>query len=305
MRIVSLLPAATEIVCRLGRGDALVGRSHECDFPASVTTLPVCSRPRIAVDGTSAEIDRGIRDIVARGLSVFEVDPEQLAALEPDVVVTQTQCEVCAVSPSDLERAVCNWVGAEPRIVSLEPHRLADVWTDIERVGDAVAASGEARDTVHALRARMQRTAERARAQRTAPSVVCIEWMDPLMAGGNWMPELVSMAGGHNLFTDAGEHSPPFAFDALRRADPEVVVVVPCGFELERTRADIEALTRRPGWQELRAVREGRVCIADGHHYFNRPGPRLAESLEILAEILHPDAFDFGHEGTGWVRLAR
>ena len=302
-RVISLIASATEIVCALGLADRLVGRSHECDFPDEVRRLPVVTEPKFLTQGTSAEIDRRVKDLLEQALSVYRVDALRLKALRPDVIVTQSQCEVCAVSLSEVEQAVSDWLEARPRIVSLEPTGLADLWTDIARVADALGVPERGAALVESLQERMAAVAERVGGLAERPSVASIEWIDPLMAAANWMPELVEKAGGVNLFGEAGKHSPGMRWEALVRADPEVIVVLPCGFDMARTRAEMPALTGRPDWRELRAVRAGRVFLTDGNQYFNRPGPRLVESLEILAEILHPEAFHLGHEGTGWERL--
>jgi iron complex transport system substrate-binding protein len=303
MRIVSLLPSATEIVSALGYGDLLVGRSHECDHPASVIELPVCSRPKMRVDTSSGEIDQSVKAIVSRGLSIYEIDGETLRALAPDFIVTQTQCEVCAVSERDVERAVREWLGGQCEIVSLAPNRLEDVWSDIVRVATALGNRRNGEDVVAALRERMAGTRSRIVEQKRKPRVAVIEWIEPLMAAGNWMPELVEMAGGENLFGEAGEHSPWIELDALSAAEPDVIVVSPCGFDLQRTRSEMGPLTDRPEWNALSAVTDGRVYLTDGHQFFNRPGPRLVESLEILAEVLHPESTESRHRGQAWMPL--
>ncbi len=299
-RIVSLIASATEIVCALGLEDQLVGRSHECDFPPSVQRLPVCTEPKFDVTGSSADIDRRVKAVLQDALSVYRVHTDMLRALRPDVIVTQSQCEVCAVSQRDVEEAVGQWLDGRPRIVSLAPNALADVWDDIRRVAEALDVAGRGEELVRQLRQRITAIADRARALPHRPTVACIEWIDPLMAAGNWTPELVELAGGTNLFGTPGRHSPGLTWEQLQERNPEVIVVMPCGFDLERTRRDMPALTRRPGWVDLAAVRAGRVFLADGNQYFNRPGPRLVESLEILAELCHPEEFAFGHEGSGW-----
>lgn len=301
-RIVSLIASATEIVCALGFEDHLVGRSHECDYPESVRSLPICTQPKFDPDGASYEIDQRVKAIVQEGLSVYRVDGEKLRDLEPDVIVTQSHCEVCAVSLRDVERAVCAWLRSCPQLLSLAPNGLADVWTSIEQVADALKVPDRGVEAIRRLQARMRAIAERARGLAHRPSVACIEWIDPLMAAGNWMPELVEMAGGVNRFGVAGTHSPWMTWEQLREADPEVLVLMPCGFDIARTRRDLPVLASKPEWPRLRAVRDGGVFLADGNQYFNRPGPRLVESLEILAELLHPEMFAFGHEGTGWQR---
>ncbi len=302
-RVVSLIASSTEMVCALGFEDRLVGRSHECDFPDSVKRLPVCTEPKIPTHGTSYEIDQRIKAILQEGLSVYRVHAEALKQLRPDVIITQTQCEVCAVSLRDVKEAVCDWLGSRPEIVSLAPNALADVWADIGRVASAMGAPQRGDKLVLGLQQRMAGIAAKARALPEKPTVACLEWIDPLMAAGNWMPELVEMAGGVNLFGEAGRHSPWMTWEELREKDPEVIVVPPCGFDMARSRRDMPALTGRPGWTQLKAVRNKRVFLADGNQYFNRPGPRLAESLEILAELFHPSVFRFGHEGAAWQQL--
>ena len=300
MRIVSLIASSTEIVCALGKGDELVGRSHECDWPAWVKRLPQVTAPKFPTDGTSYEIDQRVKAIVQEGLAVYRVDAAALDALRPDVILTQSQCEVCAVSTRDVEAAVCQMIGSRPRIVSLEPNALDDIWRDVARVAEAIGVPERGQALVGELKARIEAVADKARGATTRPTVACIEWVEPLMAAGNWMPTLVELAGGTNLFGVAGRHSPWMSFDELVARDPDLIVILPCGYDIARASQDLPFLERQPRWRTLRAVRDGRVFVADGNQFFNRPGPRLVESLEILAEILHPDVFTFGHEGTGW-----
>lgn len=301
-RILSLIASATEIVASLGMEDQLVGRSHECDYPPSVGRLPVCTAPRFKVEGTSKEIDERVKSLLRDATSVYSVDENMLRQLKPDVIVTQIQCEVCAVSQKDVETALCSWLDNRPTIVSLEPNNLADVWTDIQRVADALNIPSKGKEVIAQLQGRMADIERKARAVSHRPTVACLEWLDPLMAAGNWMPELVEMAGGVNLFGEAGKHSPWMTWEQLKERDPDIILALPCGFDLERTRTEMTPLTQRADWNDLRAVRSGKVYLTDGNQFFNRPGPRLVESLEILAEIFHPDLFRFGHEGTGWER---
>jgi iron complex transport system substrate-binding protein len=302
-RVVSLIASATEIVCALGFENQLVGRSHECDFPGSVIRLPVCTAPKFNVEGYSYEIDQRVRAILQEGLSVYRVDAEKLRELRPSAIITQTQCEVCAVSLRDVQQAVYAWLGESPQLVSLAPNTLADVWSDIQQVAEALGAPEHGAGLIRTLRRQMRSVAEKVQALPDRPTVACIEWIEPLMAAGNWMPELVEMAGGLNLFGTAGMHAPWMSWAELCTQDPEVIMVMPCGFCIERSRRDMPTLIGQSGWYELRAVRDRRVYLADGNQYFNRPGPRLVESLEILAEILHPGEFHFGHERTGWQLL--
>lgn len=303
LRIVSLLPSATEIVAAVGMTDNLVGRSHQCDFPAQVRHLPALSETKVNLDGTSRDIDRRVNEIIAEGVSVYRVDADLLRSLKPDVILTQTQCAICAVTPGDLEDALCEWTGMAPVLVSLEPNDLSDVWGDMRKVGQALGTEAMAEQAIAGLQGRLQAIRVTASRALYEPTVAAIEWIDPLMAGGNWMPELIEAAGGESLFATPGQHSPWLDWSALAAADPDVILLLPCGFTIAQSLADLPLLRARPEWAGLSAVRRGQVYVIDGHHYFNRPGPRLVESAEMIAEILHPDLFAFGHEGTGWVRL--
>jgi iron complex transport system substrate-binding protein len=299
-RIVSLIASATEIVCALGFEHQLVGRSHECDFPASVRRLPVCTEPKFEVAGSSRQIDDRVKAILRDATSVYRVDADLLKELQPSVIVTQSHCEVCAVSEKDVEGAICDWLGWRPKVVSLAPNNLEEVWDSIRQVAAALEAPQRGDALVGRLCRRVDDIAARAASLAERPTVACLEWLDPLMAGGNWVPELVALAGGRNLFGEAGKHSPWMSWEELCSRDPDVIVALPCGFDLERTRVEMAALTCRSEWPMLSAVRHGRVFITDGNQFFNRPGPRMVESLEILAEVIHPEAFRFGHQGEGW-----
>lgn len=298
--VASLLPSITEIVCALGCRERLVGRSHECDFPPDVAALPVLTAPKLDASAPSRRIDERVKALVSEGLSVYRVDAEKLRQLAPDLVLTQHQCEVCAASLGDVEAALAEWTGTRPRLLSLDPQTLGDVWGDFARVAEALGVAERGRALCEELASRIGEVVEQTQRVRNRPSLACIEWIDPLMAAGNWLPELVTLAGGRNLFGEVGAHSPWIDLDALAAADPDVIVLLPCGFDLSRTRAELPALSSDPRWQGLRALRQGRVFLGDGNQYFNRPGPRLVESLEILAEILHADLFPHRHRGRGW-----
>ncbi|MBI5758548.1 MAG: cobalamin-binding protein [Planctomycetales bacterium] len=299
-RVVSLLPSATEIVAAVGCESWLVGRSHECDFPPGVRHLPVCSESKIDVSAGSAEIDRQVKSLLRDALSIYRVHSHVLRELAPDIILTQTQCEVCAVSQRDVEQAVCEITGCTPTIVSLEPHCLRDVWSSVRQVADALGVPARGHDVAKQLESRVRTLAERTVAMPHHPRVACIEWFDPLMSAGNWIPELVEIAGGVNLFGEVGRHSPWMMWDDLMTSDPDVIVLLPCGWDIERSRRELPVLTERPEWTRLRAVRDGQVFVTDGNQFFNRPGPRWVESAEILAELLHPQSLNFGHHGTGW-----
>lgn len=302
-RVVSLLASATEIVCALGRQGDLVGRSHECDFPVSVKFLPICTRPRFPIEGSSAEIDERVKGLLAAGEPIYEVDAGLMRELRPDVILTQSHCVVCAVSDDDVARALIPGLEPKPRVVSLAPNNLQDLWTSIADVAEAIGAGKRGQTLIQDLRQRMAAIAADALDLTTRPSVACLEWLDPLMAAGNWTPELVEMAGGLDVCGPAGKHSSWMSWDDLQKRDPDIVIALPCGFDLARTYHETLALSRHPLFKTLRAVQSGKAFVADGNQFFNRPGPRLAESLEILADIIHPERFNFGHEGPDWRRF--
>lgn len=302
-RVVSLLPSATEIICALGCSDQLVGRSHECDYPESVQRIPVCTAPKINPDASSAEIDRQIKNHLHQALSLYAVDVEKIRELKPDIIFTQAQCEVCAVSEVELQKALNEATGLRPRIVSFSPKRLADVWSDMANAAKELGTDEHGRSVIKELKMRVVDVIEKTCLMTRRPTVGCIEWLDPLMAAGNWVPELVDFAGGKNVFGEAGQHSPWLQWEELTQKNPDKLVLMPCGFDMPRIRRELSVLERHPAWAKLRAVKSGNVFVADGNHYFNRPGPRLVESLEILAEICHSDTFDFGHRNRGWIPL--
>lgn len=308
-RVVSLIPSATEIVAALGYADRLVGRSHECDFPAGVEVLPSVTRALVANAGTSREIHEKIGEAwraqseAGRALSIYEVDRAALRALEPDVIITQSQCEVCAVSLADVERAVCDWAGRDVAIVSCEPHGWADVLDDVRQVAAAIGDAAVGERLVGQMGAAVAGYRERV-AGRKPVRVASLEWLDPLMGAGNWVPELVSMAGGVERLAEAGAHSGWVEWEQVAAGRPEVLVCLPCGFDLGRAAAEAARLRDMPGWGDLPAVRAGRVYAVDGHQYFNRPGPRLVDSVHTLGELFHPDVFEPVHEGEAWRRIS-
>ncbi len=304
MRIVSLIASATEMVHALGLGEFQVGRSHECDFPHQVASLPVCTTPRFDTSGDSRQIDQRVKTTLADAVSVYQVYEDVLERLQPTHIVTQTQCKVCAVSLDDVERALSARFTTRPQVVALEPNSLADIRADIQRLAGACGVEENGARLIESMNTRMQGIAERARAMHRHPRVAAIEWQEPLMAAGNWVPELLDSLGAENLFGRAGGHSPWMQWDELVASDPDVIVCLPCGYDLPRTRAEMHWLTERPEWDALRSVRQGQVYLADGNQYLNRPGPRMVESLRILAEILYPDAFEPALEHVGWERHA-
>ena len=291
MRIVSLLSSATEMLYALGLGEHVVAISHECDWPPEVANKPRATTSAIDSKRPSGEIDDQVRRCLAAGEPLYAVDGDLIASLRPDLLVTQAQCDVCAVRLDDV-RAM---IAARPelaatRLVSLQPNRLEDIFADILRLGEATGRNVEAKELVAALRTRVERVQQRVKAGQAA-SLTCqrrvaiIEWTEPLMLAANWTPELVEIAGGDCPLTTAGEHSGYHAWSDVAAFDPEVIVVAPCGFGLERALEEAKPLERLPGWFETSAARAGRIFAMDGNAYLNRSGPRIVDTIEILAEL--------------------
>jgi iron complex transport system substrate-binding protein len=302
-KIISLLPAATEIVCALGLESQLVGRSHECDYPASVRELPVCSYDRIGANLSSLEIDKQVKQLLTNALSVYEVDSAQIKQLAPDVIITQDQCAACAVSLPEVEQALANELEKSTRVISLQPNSLADIMGNINEVAHALNAVPAADVLLEEMQERIDLIQHKLKFIENKPTVACIEWLEPLMISGNWVPELVTIAGGTPVMAEPGKHSPYVQWEDLRLQDPEIIVVMACGFSIERTLKEIDTLLQLPNFTDLQAIKNNRLYLADGNQYFNRPGPRIVDSIEILAEIIYPKQFIFGYEGEGWIKF--
>jgi iron complex transport system substrate-binding protein len=302
-RIITLLPAATEIVCALGLESQLVGRSHECDYPETVKQLPVCSYDRIGANLSCLDIDRQVKQLLTNALSVYEVNTDQIKQLQPDVIITQDQCAACAVSLPEVEQALANELEKPAKIISLQPNSLADVMGNITEIARALNVTSSANSLIEDLQERVDLIQHKLKFVENKPTVACIEWLEPLMISGNWVPELVTIAGGIPVMAEAGKHSPYVQWEDLRLQDPEVIVVMACGFSIERTLKEIDLLLQLPNFTDLQAVKNKRLYIADGNQYFNRPGPRIVDSIEILAEIIYPKQFIFGYEGDGWIKF--
>ncbi len=300
MRIVSLLASGTEIVCALGAGDQLVGRSHECDNPEWVRRLPACTRPAFDIDMSSRDIDAEVRRRLKAGEPLYYVDADQINALAPDVLITQVHCDVCAVTPNDVARAGC--VAVADQVVALSAGSLAGIYDGVRNVARAIRREPEAERLIGDMRARIE-TVRSSVAGRARPTVVLLEWTDPLFTSGNWGPELIDAAGGTTLLADAGHHSVPVTWEQIVDANPDDLIVAPCGFNLDRALQDIDVLEQMPGWFDLPAVRNGRVAFADGNKYFNRSGTTIVETTEILAEILHGREQPAAWRGTAWMGL--
>jgi len=299
MKICSLLPSATEILFALGLGDEVVGVSHECDFPPEARRKPVLIRSRITHTESPAAIDRQVREFLERSESLYSVDLDAVCALQPDLIVTQDLCHVCAATPDDLGSALAR-LAVQPRVLTLNPHSLADVSADIRSVGAATGRAAQADSVVADFQGRIA-AVERAVANLPRKRVVCLEWLDPPYAAGHWVPEMVGRAGGVDVLGHAGKPASRTDWDAILAARPDVIVVMPCGYSLEQAVAEFRQLALPPGWGDIAAVMNGRVFLVEASGYFSRPGPRLAGGVEILSEAIHsaPKLQSTSHESTG------
>ncbi len=289
LRIVSLLPAATEILYAIGAGDCVIAVTHECDFPPEASCKPVLIRPRVDPNAAPAELDRQVRELVERGESIYAVDAELLVSLEPDLIVTQDLCHVCAASPEDLGAALSRLPGdKQPRVITFTPHNLADVWTGVRQIGEAADRTKEAHALARKLEARVAEVAGSvAGFAAELPRVLCLEWFGPPYYAGHWVPEMVRLAGGIDILGHEGEPSVAVEWDRIMDARPEVIVLMSCGYNLSR---NIEVWRSAPlpaGWDDLPAVKSGRVYAVDANSYFSRSGPRLAEGTALLAHLFH------------------
>lgn len=302
MRVASLLPSATEMVCFAGACNSLVGVTHECDYPPGVEGLPKLTSSKIDGNLSSAEIDAAVRTLTDSG-SIYALDAELLEELRPDLVVTQGLCDVCAVSESVVERAVAG-LKMRPEVLSLNPTSLDGVFDDAVTVGKALGREEETREKVIVLRERLA-LVEEAVAGLPRPRVGCIEWLDPPFSAGHWVPEMVRIAGGEEVFSAPGDPSLRLTWEEVYEGAPEVILLMPCGFDASRAAREANVLPELPGWHELPAVREGRVWAVDANSYFSRPAPRLVEGVEILARLLHPEVFPDGPDPESAIRFTR
>ena len=302
-RIVSLIPSATEILCAMGFQTNLVGISHECDFPLDLPDLPKLPAPNFIPDGTSYEIDERVKAILAEGLAVYRVDADLLKELKPTHIITQSQCDVCAVSLKEIEKLACSWVDQDVKVVSLQPDDIDCVYQDIHKIGEALGENARAKALIDTMGEGFKQISERV--PPGAPlNVLCIEWLEPLMDAGNWVPELLEMVGGKSSFGKAGEHSDWIQWEQILESNPDYILLMPCGFSIERTKEELVLLTKRDGIHNLKAYQSNQIYLCDGNQYFNRPGPRLVDSLQILAEILHSSDFGSGLQGIGFIPLS-
>ena len=302
MKIVSLISSATEIVSSLQCIDSLVGISHECDYPESIKNLPVCSEPRFDVNGKSIEIEQSIKSLLQEALSIYRVKENVIRSLNPDVIITQSQCDVCAVSIKDVRIAIEQAIGINPEIISLSPTCLEDVWNDILELGIVLKRESVAKDLVKSIKNDISIISKKNK-NKNPVSVGCIEWTEPLMFAGNWVPEIVQIVGGKSLFGVAGEHSNWSKYEELYQHDPDKIIFMPCGYDMNRTKVELSNFTHNVRWKSLKAVRTGEVYLTDGNQYFNRPGPRLLDSIKIMEDIINnTNVYNFKNHG--WRKLS-
>lgn len=302
MRIVSLLPSATEVICELGFEDLIIGRSHECDQPESIKDLPALTRSSVKNSGNSTEIDQNIKSLLKNGLSVFSVKVDLLAEIEPDIIFTQDHCEVCAVPLDVVKTVVKEYCGNGTEVVSLSPTNLEEIYQSIHTIGQSLDAENEANRLVGDLQLRMDIIRNTVIGE-PVKRVACLEWIDPLMTGGNWIPELLEIVGAEYLLSEPGQHSPWVDWEKVVDENPDAILVVPCGYNIDQTMNEMHLLTQKDGWNSIKAVQNNEVYILDGNRYFNRPGPTIFESTRILGEILHPSLFKPIHQKKGWIHF--
>ena len=303
-KIVTLIPSATEIVSFLGKKDFIVGKSHECDYPEDLNNIKKLTSPKINVEGTSGEIHKEITEILENSLSVYKVDVNELKKLNPDIVVTQAHCEVCAVSFSEVQEIVTNHLDKNTKIISLQPNTLDDVFEDIKRVAKGLNIDEiKIKNLIKPLEEKLKNIQVRS-SKKKKKTIACIEWIDPLMAAGNWIPEMVKISGGEDVFGKSGKDSHWIKFDEVKKYNPEIIIFLPCGYDIEKTKNEVENLFNQQNkWNALDAFMNKEIYIVDGNQFFNRPGPRLLESLEIFAEIIHTGLFNFNHNEDGWINF--
>ncbi len=305
MRICSLLPSATEIVYVLGLGDSIVGVTHECDYPTQTKQAPVVVHSRIDPHHTSSsEINQSVTQHLKSNKGIYTLDMPRFNEADPDIILTQALCDVCALDYNEVVAAARS-LPRRPQILSLNPSNLSEVFQDIVRVGEITGQGGTAENVVRGLEGRVQMIKNALPHGAPRPKVACIEWLDPLYSAGHWIPEMVEIAGGWDPLADTGQPSQQIPWSRIRDCQPDVVILMPCGFDIDRTVEELDLLDRLPGWNTLPAIKEDRLYPVNGHAYFNRPGPRLVDGLEILAQIIHPEIFPWTATSDQAVRLTQ
>lgn len=302
-RIVSLLSSATEIVSALGLDECLVGRSHTCDYPPYVQKLPVCTAPKFDPGKDSAETHHMVESIMQESLSVHKVYTEVIQSLQPDFIITQSQCEVCGVDFKNLEAAVKEMIGSHPKIIDLHPNNIEDVLNEFQKIADETGCNHRGDYLISHIRERFANIKETVKDEVPGKRVAMVEWIEPLMLSGYWTPELVEIAGGTNVITKPGEHAPKIIWQDIVNEDPDVIIVAPCGYDIQTTLDNLHYLQEKAEWKSLKAVQNQEIYIVDGNDYINRAGPRLVDSAWIIAEILYPHKFKNHYHQKGWIKF--
>ena len=303
-KIVTLIPSATEIVSFLGEKNSIIGRSHECDYPLGLEKIDKLTSPKINVDGTSNEINKQINSLLENSLSVYKVNVQKLKKLNPDYIVTQAHCEVCAVSFSEVEDIVEKYLNKRTKIISLQPNTLKEVFDDFDRVAEELDIyNSKNRNLINLLKKRVDQI-KNLSFNKKKPKVACVEWIDPLMVAGNWIPELVSISGGDDIFGNIGKNSHWIKFEEIKKSDPDIIIFMPCGFDINKTNEELKFFFKKnPIWKSLKSFKNESFFVVDGNQFFNRPGPRLIDSIEILLEIIHPSLTDLNYKKKGWIKF--
>jgi iron complex transport system substrate-binding protein len=306
MKIISLIPNGTEIISALGFEKNLIARSHECDYPKSISHLPILTKTTINDQKSSLDIDQEVKNKLSNGLSLYKVDEAALKELKPDLIITQTQCEVCGVSPSDLQCSINEITSKNTKIISLTATNLAGLWNDIKTIAFNLNDEQAGYDLIKNVKCEINGIYKKTKNLKNKPKVATIEWIDPLMSAGNWVPKLIEYAGGVDIFNlEDGAHSPYCQLEELIQKNPDKIIIFPCGFNIARTKKELITLTSNPNWSKLNAVKNREIYLIDGNQYLNRPGPRLLDSLKILTEIFHPDLFEPNYQNQGWIKLCK
>ena len=303
MRIISLIPSATEIICALGEEENLVGRSHECDYPISIQNLPMCTKLKLDVSGSSLDIEKSVNSFLTDSSSIYHIKEDLIKKLRPDIIFTQSQCNICAVSLEEVHAIFKGHEGIKPKIITLKPQTMEDIWKDINLVAESLGIPKKGLRLNRTIKKNIDLLESAQENKKQQATIACVEWIEPLMFAGNWVPEMVEIAGGNDIFGSAGVHSSWNTFENLLRSDPDKIIIMPCGYSIEKIKNEMIALKNTSNWKSLKAYKNNNIFIVDGNQYFNRPGPRILDSIKILKEIISNEKHLFGNKNKAWEKL--
>ena len=303
MRIISLIPSATEIICALGEEENLVGRSHECDYPKSIQNLPMCTKLKFDVSGSSLDIEKSVNSFLIDSSSIYHIKEDLIKKIRPDIIFTQSQCNICAVSLEEVQAIFKGRKGIKPEIITLKPQTMEDIWKDINMVAESLGIPKKGLRLNRTIKKEIDLLESAKEDKKQKPTIACVEWIEPLMFAGNWVPEMVEIAGGNDIFGSTGVHSSWNTFENLLRSDPDKIIIMPCGYSIEKTKKEMIALKNTSNWTNLKAYKNNNIFIVDGNQYFNRPGPRILDSIKILKEIISNEKHLFGYKNKAWEKL--